>query len=320
MDTMDCTQARNLLSEHQDRALDTAATAALDAHLRGCGECAGAEASLLAVRKLLRSLPLDPAPPELLARVLASVGTEDRNVRPGSTSGGASATKPIPSGFRIPLEVAAVVLLGASLYWYQQTSTPAARPPSGNSSGVSTEAGKASSSRPMAAKEDTAKESPPGIRLAQREPKTAKEAAPSAPKPRTWTAEDLPSVPASLASTDSERIVPVAPPRPLSSLPYGREIVLDVKPESREGAEERITETALRLGGIVEPIERKREPTGKGSTGAVRVILPQAAAAGFLDELRRIGTVPPEGVPAEADIPPGPRPGTVAYTVRIRLR
>jgi hypothetical protein len=50
------------------------------------------------------------------------------------------------------------------------------------------------------------------------------------------------------------------------------------------------------------------------------VILPEAAAGGFLDELRRIGTVPPDGLPTAADNPPGPQPGTVAYTVRIRVR
>jgi hypothetical protein len=315
---MDCTKARDLLSEHQDRTLDTAAATALDAHLRGCGECAGADASLLAVRKLLRSLPPDPAPPELLARVLASVEPEDRNIRPGSISGGAKAARPNPSRFRVPLEAAAAVLLFAAVYWYQQTGTPVPSP--GSSSGVSSEAGKTSSFRPPAAKEDTAKGSPPGIRRSRGERKTAEEAGPPAPKPRAWTAESLPSVPVYFASTDSERIVPVAPPRSLSTLAYGRDIVLDVKPEGREGVEERIAETALRLGGIVERIEREREPARKGAAGSVRVILPEAAAAAFLDELRRIGTVPHEGLPAAIDIPLGPQPGTVAYAVRIRVR
>ena len=96
--------------------------------------------------------------------------------------------------------------------------------------------------------------------------------------------------------------------------------MLNVKPESREGAEERIAEAASRLGGIVERIERESESTRKGAAGTVRVILPEAAADGFLDELRRIGTVPPEGLPAAVDNPPGPQPGTVAYAVRIRVR
>ena len=194
--------------------MDAAAAAELVAHLRGCGECARADASLLAVRELLRGLSPDPAPPELFPRVLAAVEAEDRNTRPGSTQGGAEATRSFLSRFRVPLEVAAAVLLFASVYWYRQTFTPAARPPSGLSSSVSSEAGKTSASVPMAAKEITAKGSPPEILLPRGNPKTAKEARPSAPKPRTWTAENLPSVPVDFVSTDSERIVPVAPPRP----------------------------------------------------------------------------------------------------------
>jgi anti-sigma factor RsiW len=320
MDTMDCSQARNLLSDLQDGTMDAAAAAELVTHLRGCGECARADASLLAVRELLRGLSPDPAPPELFPRVLGAVEAEDRNARPGSTHDGADAARPFLSRFRVPLEVAAAVLLFASVYWYQQTFTPAVRPPTGLSSGMSSEAGKASASVPMAAKETTVKGSPPGVHLPRANPKTAEEAGPSAPKPRTWTAEDLPSVPVYFVGTDSERLVPIAPPRPFSTLPYGRDIVVNVKPESREGAEERIAETASRLGGIVERIERESESTRKGAAGTVRVILPEAAADGFLEGLRRIGTVPPEGMPAAVDNPPGPQPGTVAYTVRIRVR
>ncbi|MHB1012191.1 MAG: zf-HC2 domain-containing protein [Desulfobacteria bacterium] len=323
---MDCTQARNLLSEYQDATLDAAAEAALAAHLRGCGECAGCVGSLHAVRELLRGLPPDPAPPELLARVLAAVEVEERDACSDSASDGAVATRPFLSRLRVPLEAAAVVLLFASVYWYQRIPAPA---PPGLSSGVSSEAGKGSASRPTAAKEDTAKIVPPGIRRTRGEPKTAMEAGPSEPKPRTWNAASLPTAPAIRASTDSERIVPVVPsPGPTAGpasagapafgekrLPYGRDIVVDVERESREGAEERIVEATMRLGGIVERIER-----GGAGAGTVRVIVPEAAAGGFLDELRRIGTVPDEGGPAAIDIPAGPRPGTVAYAVRIRIR
>jgi Putative zinc-finger len=361
MDTMDCKQARNLLSESQDGALDAAAAAALAVHIRGCGECAGCADSLLAVRELLRGLPPDPAPPELLARVLAAVEAEDRDARSDSASGRADATKPFLSRFRIPLEAAAAVLLFASVYWYQRTSTPAPRPPSDLSSNMSSEAGKVSSSRPMAAKEDAAKDSPSKIRLPRGNPKPAKEEAPPAVKPRTWTAANLPSVPVIRASTDSERIVPVAPsPGPtadpaaaagapafeerrdaeaeggadsrpsrvfaalpsrlLRPLPYGRDIEVDVTPESREGAEERIAVAALRLGGIVERFERGPAGAAPSAAGTVRVILPESAAARFLEEMDRIGTIPPEGKPAATDLPAGPRPGTVAYAVRIRVR
>jgi hypothetical protein len=334
MDTMDCTQARNLLSEYQDGTLGADASAALDAHLRGCSECAACDGSLLAVRELLRGLPPDPAPPELLPRILAAVEEEGRGARAESLRRGEDATKSSLSRFRIPLEAAAVVLLFASVYWYQRTSVPAARPPSGLSSGISSEAGKGSSSRSMAAEEDASKSPPSGIRLPRGNPKTARVEAPAAAKPRTWTAADLPSVPVIRASSDSERIVPVVPSsRPTadsaaagapafeeSRMPYGRDIAVDVPPESREGAEERIVGATLRLGGVVERIERESESTRKGVAGTVRVILPEDAAAGFLDELRRIGTVPPERPPSAIDIPAGPRPGTVAYAVRVRVR
>ncbi len=310
------------------------------------------------MRELLRVLPPDPAPPELLARVLAAVEAEDRDAHAGSAPGGADATRPFLSRFRIPLEAAAAVLLFASVYWYQQTPTPPARPPS-------SPAAQAPETTPPVdispeASSSAAKVSPSGIRLPRGNPKTAREEAPVAAKPRTWTAADLPSVPAIRASTDSERIVPIAPfPGPtadpagrgapafeerqsaeaeggadfrlsrsfaappsrlLRPLPYGRDIVVDVKPESREGAEERIAEAALRLGGIFERIERDSESARKGAAGTIRVILPEAAAAGFLDELRRIGNVPQEGLPSAIDIPAGPRPGTIAYAVRIRVR
>jgi hypothetical protein len=103
-------------------------------------------------------------------------------------------------------------------------------------------------------------------------------------------------------------------------LPYGRDIVVDVEPDSREGAEERIAEAALRLGGIFERIDRGPGEAAPSSSGTVRVILPEVAAARFLEEMSRIGTIPLEGTPAATDLPAGPRPGTVAYAVHIRVR
>ncbi len=329
MDTMNCMQARNLLSEHQDGTLDVTVAAALDAHLRGCGECTGLVDSLVAVRKLLRGLPPDPAPPELLARVLAAVVAEDRDAGADSAPGGTGASRPFLSRFRIPLEAAAVVLLFASVYWYQRPPVPVDHPPSG----ISSEAGKTSSSRPMAAKEDAGKSSPSGIRRPRGNPKKAREEAPAL-RPRTWTAESLPSVPVIRASTDSEPIVPVGlfpgptadpatagvPSFNVKRMPYVRDIAVDVNPENREGAEERIAEATLRMGGTIERIERESGSARKDAAGKIRVILPEASAAGFLEELRRIGNVPQDGLPSANDIPADPWPGTVTYSVRIRLR
>jgi hypothetical protein len=384
MDTMDCRKARNLLSDFQDGTMDDTAAAGLADHLRGCGECAGADASLLAVRKLLRGLPPDPAPPELLARVLAAVEAEGSGARPAHAAGGEDAARPFLSRFRVPLEAAAAVLLFAAVYWYQQIPAPADRPSPGLSTSVPSEAVKAPPSppmmakaepvnaspsgpvaakeetvkappsRPIAAKEEAVKASPSGRVAAKEEavkappsrpiaakaesasaPVTAREEVPSFPAPRTWAAGSLPSVPVYFANTNSERVGPAepegggefrlarsfaAPPsRLFRPWPYGRDIVVDVDPESREGAEDRIAEAALRLGGIFERVDRGGE-AAPGGPGTVRVILPEDAATRFLDEMGRLGTIPPVGNPAATGLRAGPWPGTVAYTVRVRVR
>ena len=359
MDTMDCTQVRNLLSEYHDGALDAAAAAAVAAHLGGCGECAGCAGSLLALRELLRGLPPDPAPPELLPGVLAAIAGEDRDDRAVPLPGGADATRPFLTRFRIPLEAAAVVLLFATVYWYQRAATLPARPPSAPAAQAPVAAPPVDIS--PEALPGAANVPPPAIRLPRGNPGTAKkEEVPAAAKPRTWTAADLPSVPVTFASTNSERIVPNAPfPGPTSDpagsgapafgergsadaeggadsrlsrsfapppsrllrpLPYGRDIVVDVKQENREGAEERIAGAALRLGGIFERIDRGPGEAAQSGSGTVRVILPELAAARFLEEMGRIGSLPSEGTPEATDRPAGPRPGTVAYAVRIRVR
>ena len=358
MDAMDCTQARNRLSQYQDGAMETAAADLLAAHLRGCGDCAAVADSLAAVRERLRSLPPESAPPELIAGVLAEIEAEGRKSGGSSASPGADAPKSFLSRYRVPLEAAAALLLFASVYWYQRIPPPAAPPASTSATKPPTAASPsgASSSVPKEAKEEAAgarreapstKASPPGTDALRSNRETAGArlpAAGAAAKPRTWTAADLPAVPALRASTDSERIVPASPPpgqaadgptaeesrpsrifaappsRLLRPLPYGRDVVLDVEPEHRDGAEDMIAAAALRLGGIVERIERRAGPTPEDASETVRVVLPEAAATRFLEELGRIGTIPPEGKPGAIDLPAGPRVGTVAYAVRIRVR
>ncbi|GAB4233649.1 MAG: hypothetical protein OHK0028_09510 [Deltaproteobacteria bacterium] len=380
---MDCTQTRDRLSDYQDGALDAAAAEALSAHLRGCGECAAVLESLAAVRERLRTLPPLPAPPELAARVLASVAAESAGAAGPSGSGPPAPPKSFLSRFRLPLEAAAAVLLAASLYWYQRATPPAAPPataipsdPSSGTPGRSAAGGRPAGEKPAGSSRTRSASPVPageGAPAAGRPGKTAgafpgaaagkKERSPAPAvtgTARIWNPGDLPAAPAIRASSDSERIVPAPPPeehaakeRPAAGspalegtpraepaervdppwprvfaappsrlfrpLPYGREIVLNVAPEDRAGAEDRIAAAASRLGGIVERIERESGPGDRGATGTVRVILPAAAAGGFLEELRRMGTVPPGGMPAAIDIPAGPRPGTVAYAVRIRV-
>lgn len=371
---MECREAQDRMSDFRDGTLDTREAAAVAAHLMGCGECAAIAESLDAVRERLRDLSPAPAPPELLPRVLAAVEAE-RRAGAASAPAGATARRSFLSRFRLPIEAAAAVLLIASVYWYQHTAQPVPGPPpvptvqapiTAPRSDVSPDVSPDDSPDvPLDAPPDAAEGSPSVAPLPPTRPKTARDESPAAAKPREWTKADLPSVPAVRASSNSERIVPVAPPvepeskreeaagagagipaleggrgveavrtreaEPLwvlaappsrlhRPLPYGRDVSLNVEPGDRAGAEDRIAAAAIRLGGLVEQIEREGGPGTGGAPGMVRVVLPGAAAAGFLEELGRIGTVPPGGAPEAIDLPAGPRPGTVAYAVRIRVR
>jgi hypothetical protein len=119
------------------------------------------------------------------------------------------------------------------------------------------------------------------------------------------------------ATAPAPRALAAPPARLPGTLPYGREVVLDVTPEARGDAGDKVAAAARRLGGAVERIER--DPSGVDVV-AVRVLLPESAAPAFLSEMDRIGKMAPEGKAAEADTPPGPTRGTVAYAVRIRAR
>jgi hypothetical protein len=101
-----------------------------------------------------------------------------------------------------------------------------------------------------------------------------------------------------------------------ASFRYAREVLLDVAPEDRSGAEERVAAAARNLGGTVEGAERAF-PDG---VVAVRVLLPERAASAFFEGLARIGKIPPEGWPAGSGLSAGGDNGTVAYTVTLRVR
>lgn len=131
--------------------------------------------------------------------------------------------------------------------------------------------------------------------------------------------------PAARVSSAGEAIEPkvfAAPPsRMLKPVPYGREVALEVTAAEREGLEARIVAAAERLGGGAHPradirAERERPPL----PGVVVVHIPAESAGAFLDALKSLGTIPPDGMPAAVDLPAGPSPGIAAYTVRLRVR
>ncbi len=345
---MDCRDARESLSDFRDGSLTETASREISIHLVECDECSEVDRSLQAVRERLRNLPPVSAPPELLARIRETVAREGG---PSSPSTGDLPAEPpartVFSRLKVPLEAAAAVLLCASTYWYWAGSRPATVPvPAPAPVEIASSASPPAS--PPAA-------TPAPVRIARAAPRPA--AAPSPrdrneadrespgrsiatlpedtpdPKIRVWSLSDLPAAPVLRASTRFGRVVPVPPPagdaaspqtEPILSvaqssrlnppIPYGRDVSLNVEDEEREEAGERIGETARRLGGSVEGTDRV-VPDG---TVAVRVLLPERTAPAFLDELERIGKIPPEGRPQRSVLPAGPAPGTVAYTVRLR--
>ena len=341
---MECRDALERLSDYQDGAMDSAAAGAMGAHLRECAGCAEAARSLAAVREGLRRLPPVAAPPELMARVREAVAREEGASPPVST-GAAPPTgaRSLLSRLRIPLEAAAAVLLVASIWWYQKgapTVSVPQSPPAPAETAVHTPKAAPDSSPRLPGKTAT---TPGGESRLARKPAETPPAA-GAPKPdaappasatagkaevaslpagaleqkaRDRSTAELPAAPAVRASSEATRILAAPPSRLPGTLPYGREVVLDVTPEARGGAGDRIAAAARRLGGSLERVER--DPAGVDVV-AVSVLLPEPAAPSFLSELDRIGKVPPEEKPANIDVPAGPTRGTVAYTVRIRVR
>jgi len=342
---MDCKETLERLSDYRDGSLPGTVADAISRHLGECAGCAEVQRSLDAVRKGLLDLPPVPAPPELLGRIREAIAAAEPPARSAL------------SRLKVPIETAAAVLLLASAYWYWAGSPPATTarpagpvaPPVEIASPAPTPAVPPPPVQVARATPQTVTATPlpdravkPVDRGEERSIASLPEDTPD-PKIRVYSLADLPASPVLRASTRFNRILPAsqadAPaesrsggtgetPEPDPSaaaaqtarlrppFPYGRDVSLETAPEDREEAAERIRETAHRLGGTVEGTDRV-VPEG---TVAVRVLLPERTAQAFIDELGRIGKIPPEGMPARSVLPAGPAPGTIAYTVRLRAR
>jgi len=342
---MDCTVLREQLSDFHDGFLAGAVADEVSRHLEACSECAEIDRTLGALREQLRRLAPLPAPPELLARVRESVARESA---PGRLAVSAGPARPFALRMRIPLQAAAAVLLVATVFWYQhqgtsvpppvgKTTVEPARTASSTPPAAARRATPGTSGRPVAAARRPA--APDAGHWASLERDMRREGVSSLPpdtpepKVRVWSRADLPAAPALRAGTDAERIVPGFPvgrlsaerasattgadgSRRIASLGNARDVLLEVTPESRVGAEERVAAAARDAGGSVE----RMVPEGPDGGGAVRVILPEQAVPAFLEGLARIGTVPPEGRAAEGDRSAHPGAGTVVCTVNLRVR
>ncbi len=166
--------------------------------------------------------------------------------------------------------------------------------------------------------------------------------APPPVKPPLLAKSEIPAGLASRVSTKGGTIEPATPrespakeaPEPrgvgeqLSRLerpsPYGKEVTIEVARNDRIGMEDRITKLALRLGGRVRRGGTFTAGSGPGEmtilSEIMQVSVPAASEANFLEELGRMGTIPPEGMPGKTDTSAGSSSGTVVYTVRIRVR
>ena len=65
------------LTEHLDGRLSPQRTFRIDEHLHGCDDCQRLAEEISAVVRALRSLPEEPLPPAVEARLLASLGSAE---------------------------------------------------------------------------------------------------------------------------------------------------------------------------------------------------------------------------------------------------
>lgn len=353
---MDCDRVLELLPGRLDATLEEPERTAVEAHLRECSRCAAEDEALKETLALLRNLPPVKAPPALLEGVRRRIAAE----RPAPAAAGSGrfpsarfripfeaaaavllfllvygiqrqfpATEPPPKApARVesasPAERAARRGVDAARAPETASVSGSVRKPASDAGARKEEAGTAEDRMEAAADSVTpaasgGKESPAG-----------KAALPAVPATRVSTgAETL--APKSMEEPKSEapapfRVFAAPPSRLLRPLPYGRELILEVAAADRAGIEERILRAVERFGGsALREFHFRGLPSGEGARmtaaeGPMRVQLPAGAAEPFLSELRKLGTVPPEAMAAGLDLPAGPTPDTVAYTIRIRVR
>lgn len=241
---------------------------------------------------------------------------------PVSRDGASGAAAPAAQGLRPPLPGAAEApAAGAARPATAEPPPPppsaagyATPPPGAADRGPMTAAGE--TPVPMVTREPEAMRKPlvPAVAASRVIPVAeAPRGAPLEPRPAPLLREAVPP----LSQASPPVAYPAPPSRRFKAPPYGREITLAVGAEGRFGLEERIAEAAQRRGGI---LHGEAAGAGMMPPGSVRVVLPMAASAAFIEDLKGMGTIPPEGMPAEVDLPAGPSPGLVAYSVRIVVR
>jgi hypothetical protein len=328
---MTCHDARELFSAHLDDALPASERVALDAHLVGCAECRRELERLRGTVALLHAVEPARAPAGFVDRVLAAA-------RPAPWYRRLARAVLLPWRVKLPLEAAAIVLVGVAvaLVWRtpEMQRTPRVAAPTGVSETPLRDVQPAMPPPPAAAPARPATPSP----LAQSElPRVAAQPAPAAePKARNKAAEveapkslyaPAPTGPReeSAPKRDAEervlgirRTLPGARPPDVKSAPGDFPTVAKTAPfappradiagrlavGNRDAAERALTQLLARVGG--RELGRRAAPGG----AVVDLALPRAAFPDFVRGLEAIGRWQPGEVPAEL-------PSEVRVEVRI---
>lgn len=130
MHAMECDRILELLPGRLDGSLEEHQETEVEAHLRDCLRCAAEEEALKETLTLLRNLPPEKAPPELLEGVRKKIVAETQPTEPGTQRAEPGKRLLASARVRIPLEAAAAVLLLLLVYGIQQRFPAADRPAS----------------------------------------------------------------------------------------------------------------------------------------------------------------------------------------------
>jgi len=126
--TMTCRAARQRFSDHRDRALESAESAALTAHLESCGACAGAWRGFNDDLDLLAALPRVESGGEIAARVLDRLDMEGRQPGLALLFRPFGAARPFMLPSLVPAAFVLVAVLTGALALDRAPETPPVAP------------------------------------------------------------------------------------------------------------------------------------------------------------------------------------------------
>ncbi len=243
---MECTETIDHLSAYMDGELSDREQAEMEEHLRGCARCADEEKALRDTVALLRALPAEPAPPELLAGVRMRLGRED--------GAPLRSRRSFAARFRIPLQAAAagLILLIAYGVHKQLPATAPATPRAAAVSSVKGRVGAGAAARQPAAAADAGRR----VASARADAAGPRPAARSAEAPRPPAQREVASAAAPASPVDHDgSVVPAA-------LPTGVSTVTEVEAEPANGGSTAGPQPVAAWQGSAVPVVVRPFPRG----------------------------------------------------------